>query len=345
MEQGKLLPILCSRSVTNHRKQYMSKEVEIPKFAILIATRNRPKKIRLLLESISKLTNQPLQIVIVSSGDSIEEEVAHFRGNLNIKYLHLSQKGQIRQKIAGLKQIDESAEWILLLDDDVILNSDAIQLALDSIENHPMSPNIVGVGFSENGIQPRERRYTFEALSRAFYLTGDKGEVLKNGQNLSYMGGDECISTSWLNGISLWRRDVVMRYDIAFKNAKYSACEDLIFSYAAKNYGVLIYCPFAKYSFQNDSKQSFVPYDIFRSISYWRLFFVLSNEELSPLSLCWSQVVRTFSPSNYRGKNCIQNINEMVARVLIILDILILIILKIPGVKILEMRLTDNSEN
>lgn len=313
--------------------------------AILVATRNRQNQLLILLNSLSESSIVPAQVIIVSSGDSISDALIDFQMKLPICHIHLQFKGQIRQKMAGLSLVSKNIEWVLFLDDDVTLDADAIQLALDSIENHPMSPNIVGVGFSEKGIQPRERKYTFEALSRAFNLTGDKGKVLKNGQNLSYMGGAECISTSWLNGISLWRHDVVMRYDIAFKNAKYSACEDLIFSYAAKNYGVLIYCPFAKYSFQNDNKESIVPYDIFRSISYWRLFFVLSNEELSPLSLCWSQVARTFSSSNYRGKNFIQNINEMVARVLIILDILILIILKIPGVKILEMRLTDNSEN
>ena len=320
----------------------MSKELETPKFAILIATRNRPKKIELLLESISNLTMQPLQIVIVSSGDSIEEEVSHFRNKLNIEHLHLSQKGQIRQKIAGLRLINESAEWIQFLDDDVLLHADSIANIFAYLHTQPKSQEIVGIGLKNTDavhVLPSKFR---KVVSCFFGIsTLPKGGVSKNGQNIDYMGSLEVIETQWLNGISMWTRELAITYNIPFQEAAYSICEDLIFSYAARKKGKLIFIPSARFSFQDTILPAPQTPEVFIATAYWRFYFVLMNHELSKASFFWSQIGRTLFFSLFYKGTLKEKIERFNLSLKILIDLFSAILSNKPGIEVLEKRQTS----
>ena len=317
----------------------MAGKTEMSAYAILIATRNRPKKILLLLESIKRLAQQPSQIVIVASGDSIESQVSHFEHELNIEYLHLSQKGQIRQKIEGLKLIDISAEWILFLDDDVLLKEDSITNAFQYINAQEQPQQIVGIGFKNANSISVAPSAVRKITSRFFGISNRrKGGVANNGQAIDYMDSLEVIETQWLNGISMWRKDVAIEYNIPFLDAPYSICEDLIFSYSTSKKGKLVFLPDSKFVFQEESTNINQTFEVLRATAYWRLYFVLSNKEFNVRKFLWSQVGRTISYCLVSGGRELPLAKRIWKSIGIFIDLTYLIAFKTPAIKVLQLR-------
>ena len=317
----------------------MTGKLEMPRFAILIATRNRPQKMVQLLTSLCELSYQPTQVVIVSSGSPIHEEILDFQKKLNIKYSHLDQGGQIRQKIEGLKLVPRSVDWILFLDDDVLLNKNSVSNAFRYLEREGNTKTIVGIGF-KNGDTVDKSSSLFKSIVSQFFgiINTNRGSVTKNGQSVDYMDSLETIETKWLNGISMWRRDIALEYNIPFLEAPYSSCEDLIFSYSASKKGRLLFIPDCEFTFQEDSlvlKQSF---SVFKSTTYWRLYFVLSNKEFNVRKFLWSQVGRTISYCLVSGGRELPLAKRIWKSIGIFIDLTYLIASKTPAIKVLQLR-------
>ena len=94
---------------------------------IVIATRNRPKQISILLDSICNQKIKAQEIVIVSSGEKIDQIIEKFASKINIVYSHINGFGQILQKQEAIKLIGQNIDWILFLDDDLILEPDTLE--------------------------------------------------------------------------------------------------------------------------------------------------------------------------------------------------------------------------
>jgi len=310
-----------------------------PTYGVLVATRNRPESLAKLLDSLLLSGIQPAQIIIASSGNQITDVIRDFNKKLSITHLHLENKGQIRQKMAGIKMLSPTLDWVVFLDDDLILAPNAIATAFKTISNFPDNRNLLGIGFSaSNGILAPTPMLA-RVISTIFGVsTKLKGRVLRNGQNNNYMGAESIINTSWLNGASMWRKRIVDSYAFPFLNASYSVCEDLIFSYQQSKKGILIYDPDSHFAFQNNIQPSQLSSTAFSALTYWRMYFVLTNSELSIVLFLWAQIGRTI---NYAlsAKGGFKNRIELARHsFLILIDVFALAIKKVDPVQILEMR-------
>ena len=94
------------------------------KFAVLIATRNRPQQLNTLLGSLSKSVDRISQVTIVSSGENISEIINNHRPYLPLTYFHSEISGQIAQKMKGIELISSKTDWVLFLDDDLVIPDD-----------------------------------------------------------------------------------------------------------------------------------------------------------------------------------------------------------------------------
>jgi glycosyltransferase involved in cell wall biosynthesis len=269
----------------------------LPSFSVLIATRNRPDSLNLLLDSISRSTISPLEIVIVSTGNRIEESLAIFSDRLPIKHFHISGFGQIRQKIYGISVLDTRAEWILFLDDDLLLRPEAVREALNELIQRPDSHDVVGLGLSQVHHLNSTPKDVFIKLIGKYGF----GQVWKSGTNVNYMRSKRVVETKWLNGVALWRVDMLKNYSFEYLESKYSICEDLIFSYNNSKVGKLLYIPYAKFDFQDHVFSHTTSQESFRASAYWRLFFVRSNPELSTRIFLFFQLYRTLAYCLRRG--------------------------------------------
>jgi len=261
--------------------------------AILIATRNRPLALRCLLDSILTSSIQPQQVIIVSSGQDIGSVISEFAESLPILHLHTKSVGQIAQKRIGVELIHQKVTWCVFLDDDLVLDKNALKIAIDTAITYPRT-NVIGIGLGT----PVTSRGTdlpvhLEILARLFRLSSNElGKVLRSGHANSYLQSGCVIETQWLNGAAIWRTEHARNYGKDLPSTLYAACEDLIFSYPLSKKGTLIYVPEAKVNFQETELSDVDSFRVIEAASLWRFYFVSKYKELSLNYFFLSQVIR-----------------------------------------------------
>jgi glycosyltransferase involved in cell wall biosynthesis len=267
------------------------------KIAILICTRNRPVQLDALLQSISRLDLMPEQVVISSSGQDVADVILRYLGQFKYSHIHTDLYGQIRQKMLGIAALEKSIEWTIFLDDDVALPSDTLSKLRNLVELR--SPQdimpLLGVGFktpSTSQLQGAGRAK--KLLARIFFLDSRiPGKVLASGHPVQYVNSINSISTQWLNGISAWNSSSLHFYGSDFLESRYSAFEDVIFSYGQGKLGELVYAPNIQVNFQSGQTTDLSNVSVFKAATFWRLKFVLGNPEFSRIRFLWSQVGRS----------------------------------------------------
>ena len=101
-------------------------------FAVLIATRNRPEQLNTLLLSLRRSAKRINQVTIVSSGINVSGVVNSHQTFIPINHFHSEISGQIAQKIKGIELIPSNTEWVMFLDDDVIMSEYSIDRLIDN---------------------------------------------------------------------------------------------------------------------------------------------------------------------------------------------------------------------
>jgi len=267
-------------------QEFMNSYSQRLSFAILIATRNRPAALDTLLDSIHALELPPKLLVIVSSGMDISHIIKKHQ-KLAIRHKHIPGRGQIRQKMFGISEIPKDVDWVLFLDDDLVLEPSSSVNLFRFLSSHQEAPSVIGLGLADGSrIDTKSLNFSFKAK---------EGTVSKSGKNFDYMSSSVPIQTSWLNGASMWRRNQVERYFFEYLDSNYSICEDLIFSYSRSKSGSLYFIPEARFNFQSNVKPTVNDFETFRARAYWKFYFVSINSDLSVFMFLMSQVVSTLA--------------------------------------------------
>jgi glycosyltransferase involved in cell wall biosynthesis len=212
------------------------------KLSILVTTRNRATFLSNLLKSISLNSRSANQIIVVSSGDLIDNVVKTYRDLINWEFFHLDEVGQSAQKKFGISKIDAKSEWVIFLDDDVTVSDNFIEDIELRIENSEFD-RVVGVGFRLASHSKDILEVKPKFLSIILTVTRLHGFASQLGIFLPYRFSSKKIQVKWVNGLSMWRKDTLNLYQLPFYNSKYAALEDVIFAQKARKLGKLIYEP------------------------------------------------------------------------------------------------------
>jgi glycosyltransferase involved in cell wall biosynthesis len=195
-------------------------------FAFIIPTRNRPDKVRNLLQSfVCQMTCG--RIIIVDSGDSIISVIEEYKDILPLEYYCSPIAGQIAQRNYGISLLDDRTPLVGCLDDDIVLMPSALEAMCSFWNNAPFET--AGVGF--NIINQGEisvgllRRFTMQTSCV-------KGKVLRSGTSSDYHGTSVDLRISWLcGGASMWQLGILKNFPHEPINVRWAIGEDLIFSY------------------------------------------------------------------------------------------------------------------
>jgi glycosyltransferase involved in cell wall biosynthesis len=305
---------------------YMN-EISMPKYGILVATKDRPKQLEVFLKSVANLTMLPNEIVVSSSGVNIENVILEYTKKLNLKHIHSLDSGQVLQKKAGLNFFSKEVEWIAFFDDDISLSPNSIENVFKDIATLPKLSKIAGVGFACANHLPLKKT-KFEFLRKVFLSSNQNlGQVNKSGYNASYMESKFLIETQWLNGASIWRANVAKNYDVPFDRLKHAIGEDLIFSYNNLGYGSLFFSADSKFVFQQYPEIKF-EFAYFKLHTYIQLYFILSHKRLSKWLFLWrfsGSTFFAFCSLNFRSLKIISDINHITK---LFFDIVVLIVSK-----------------
>ncbi|MFD2612519.1 glycosyltransferase family 2 protein [Paenibacillus gansuensis] len=131
--------------------------------SVLIPTYNRPKVLAEALESLSRQTAAPSEIIIVNDNGSPVEEAVLAYPDLPIKLINLQQNGKhVHARNTALKAA--TGEYILLLDDDDLLMPTHIERMLKHLEDADMvysDAEIFDYTFEEDGSRTPNSRFLF----------------------------------------------------------------------------------------------------------------------------------------------------------------------------------------
>lgn len=262
-------------------------------FSILIATKNRPRELTLLLDSITKLTILPRKLVIVFADSDISKIVSDYKSILNIELIRSEIASQIFQKSKGVNALKIDDDWVLFLDDDVLIDSKAIEILASQYIYNDNYSQYVGFGFAIKNINYRNLNFFTKFLLYIFKLYSFKpGIVTKSGHPQSYLHQDFDCDVSWLNGISLWRSDVLQTYINNDLFVGHSSYEDVIFSYNLNKKYKLRFVSDAIVTSQLQMAPQITNSCQFIHGSYLRYYFVDKNKEFSKYWLLVAQTLR-----------------------------------------------------
>jgi hypothetical protein len=266
---------------------------KIQNLAILIATKDRHVKLQKLLDSIHKSTKLPNKIVIVYSGRDVKPVSNSFQDKLDLELINSELASQMFQKSIGITTLGNSHQWVLFLDDDVVLESTTIERLFIEYLSNPRFEDCVGFGLSILNRSTREINSITLGILKFFSIYSNiPGTVTKSGHAQSYLDHPVDVEVKWLNGISVWKSSVLYQYPKVQANSSYSAYEDVDFSYKVGKNNKLVFGPKARVI--NQKIEGNIPLTINQFISgaHQRCRFVCTNYELSMWWLLIAQFIR-----------------------------------------------------
>jgi hypothetical protein len=270
-------------------------ECTIQNLAILIATKDRHEHLQKLLDSIYKSTNLPNKVVIVYSGKDITSVTSSFQKKINLELIYSEIASQMYQKSIGIKALGNTHDWVMFLDDDVVLEVNTIEIMNAEYLANSIFANFVGFGLSILNRSTREiNSSTLRILKSLKLYSSTPGTITKSGHAQSYLDHPVEIEVRWLNGISVWKSRVLFQYPVTPTGNTYSAYEDVNFSYKVSKTDKLLFAPKAKVINQSTEGQTPLTINQFVDGGYLRYKFVFTNVELSKWWLMIAQLVRGF---------------------------------------------------
>ena len=305
---------------------------------LLIATKDRQVSLNNLLDSISKSSLLPGKVVIVYSGTDISQTVNKYLSHINIEVIYSLIASQVAQKLIGIKSLDLKTDWVLFLDDDVILPMDSLSILVKDYLKNPNFKDVYGFGLKIVNLEFRKLTFKQQFFLRLFDLYSDKsGSVLASGHVQSYQELLNDTETQWLNGISAWKFKTLKDYNTGFSKIDYAAYEDVIFSYRVSKSNRLFFASSVSVINQNIESSSPLKFTQFKAGAYMRYLFVEKNKELSVNMLLIAQLVRNFDFIK-NGDTNISILSRFMKSSFIWIDLLLDVITKKDPVNLLLKR-------
>lgn len=260
---------------------------------ILIATKDRLSKITQLLSSLKHSSKLPGTVIVVYNGVSIESEIEKFSALFKLKIIKSEIASQVHQKKLGLRSLPTNCKWVLFLDDDVVIEPDTIKLLYEKYIFNPNFSNYGGFGLAIKNRTCRDTNLLIKCILYAVKLYSfSPGDVTIGGHPQLYLNQNKVCEVKWLNGLSIWSREVTDKYlDIPFIS-DYAAYEDVMFSYTVNKRFKLLYVSDIFVMDQISETNKPLTSKQFVAGCYARYFFVNSNPDMSKFWMLIGQIVR-----------------------------------------------------
>ena len=266
------------------RTHYVSKDL-----AIIIPTKDRPKEIGSLLQSIKELDCEVGRVIVVASGQNIRDLVIEFSKILPVEY-YSSESGQIKQRNKGISLLNDSTKLVATIDDDMLFYKTAV---LEMIRFwNSIEPDTAGVGF--NVVNRPSHRHTW--LRGLFGVSvPEPGRVLKSGSNTSICNVKQNIRSEWLNGgATVWRQDILKNHPHREIISRWAVYEDMIFSYPIGLVYPLYICATAAIKtedFQLAKESPKLSRYQGKTHFLWGVYFVQINPQLSISQFYYKKII------------------------------------------------------
>ena len=262
------------------KKTYTGQDV-----TLIIPTKDRPEKVKNVLESIASQTMLCGRLIVVDGGQSVKGFVESFSDCLPVEYYVCHPPGQIRQRNMAISLLDDRTPLVGFLDDDIVLEPQAIE-AMITFWNKCESET-AGVSFNIVN-NPTYRHSWMRAVIGM--SSSQQGRVLRSGYNVATSPIASDLKTQWLcGGATVWKQEILKKFTNKEISSRWAICEDVIFSYPIGKKFPLCVCADARvrheHIYDHTIKMKYRYYG--RTATLWRLYFVESHAELSRIFFLW----------------------------------------------------------
>lgn len=256
--------------------------------AILVPTKDRPVKLRNLLESLAAQTEPPGRIIIIDGGVSVQPVVDAFAGRLPVERHACLPPSQIRQRNMGIALLDARTPLAASLDDDIVLEPEAVAHMIAHWNR--VEPGTAAISFNITNTPPEPTTW----LRKMFGMAGTRpGQVLKSGMPTSNCQVTADARVEWVcGGATVWRTEVLQTHPHTPLPAKWAIAEDVVYSYPIGRTLPLYVCAGARVRHEHVFDYSVKQPHHFHGLTQtlWLYHFVESNPTLSIPSLTMNVV-------------------------------------------------------
>ena len=202
------------------------------KLAFVVATKDRPEELRRMWRSLCRQTRPPDEVVVVDAGAGPSPLEGLDPAAFPATHIRAERPSAAGQRNAGLDAVSPGTELVGFLDDDAVLEEDAVEEMLRFWEGAGVE--VGGAAFNLVNHPPLDLaplKHTRLAESLGFY-SKRPGTVAPSGFQTMIGSVERTTWTEWLpSGASVWRREVLRRHRFDDWFSGYSYLEDLDFSY------------------------------------------------------------------------------------------------------------------
>jgi len=203
------------------------------RIAFVIPTKDRREDLGKLLASFSAQTRRPDLVIVVDGGDDVIKDVCEAHSDLKIEYLRVTPPGFTKQKNAGTGVVPADIDLVGYLDDDIVLEPEAIERMLEFWETTDEQTG--GAEFHITNIDFKPASFP----TRLFGTNnGVGGAILPSGFNVVLDPVVKTTEVAWLSGgATVWRKAVVdeVAHDEWF--AGYGHMDDIDYSVSVTKRG------------------------------------------------------------------------------------------------------------
>lgn len=195
--------------------------------SILVPTKDRHAKLRILLESLAAQSTPVGRILIIDGGESVAPLVAEFAARLPIERHECLPPSQIRQRNLGISLLDERTPLAASLDDDIVLEPEAVERMIELWNQ--VEPDTAAISFNITNTPPEPTTW----LRRTFGMAGTRpGQVLRSGMPTSNCQVTSDARVEWVcGGATVWRSAVLKSHPHTPLPSKWAIAEDVVYSY------------------------------------------------------------------------------------------------------------------
>lgn len=175
------------------------------RLALIVPTKDRPEDLCRLLTSIAAQTRLPDQLVVVDGSEPPVKDVCDAFLGLPLDYMRVVPPSLAKQRNAGMARLRPEITHAGYLDDDIILERDAVESMMRAWDR--AGAEVGGIGFNITN-QPRPPAMW---LRRLFLIEHRQpGRMLASGCAASHYVCERDHEADWLSGgAATWRREVV----------------------------------------------------------------------------------------------------------------------------------------
>jgi glycosyltransferase involved in cell wall biosynthesis len=226
------------------------------KYSVVIATLDRAKDLKVVLDCLSAQTIKPEKVIISdASSDSLTKElISTFIEKINIEYWPSATRSSAIQRNEGAQRVDTPI--ISFMDDDIEFESNLFERLLPSFEDDTVG----GVSPCQEGLLRKDPGFLiwlYYFLQAGYYHPTYGGQVFGPGINVYPFRGqtkDDFINSNWLPATLLvLRKELFEKYRFPDFH-EYSFAEDVYLTHQISKENKLAFA--SQLSFKHYSKPS-----------------------------------------------------------------------------------------